>query len=211
VLFQIAKLKILDRTNCHPFCERNLDSSPFLDIQSQEDHSDYCLAYSFTSRDWNGGTLGVAWVAELGKSGGICEKYRRTSLIGGWRSYNTGVVTLKNEGKEIHISKSELTFAHEVGHNLGSPHDESSQCVPEQNGKFLMYAYANSGNLPNNAMFSPCSKKKISTVFTNIGRLNGCLEKFDGSFCGDGIKDDGKYNIKHLKYVSKLQKKYRNM
>ena len=193
VVFQIVKLEILNSTYpfCKPFCDRNLDSSPFLDVQSQKDHSEYCLAYAFTYRDWTEGTLGVAWIAGLNQAGGICENHQRVSLVKGFRSRNTGVVTLKNSGRRIPIPKSELTFAHEVGHNLGSPHDESSKCLPEKNGKYLMYPYSNSGNLPNHGKFSECSKEKIGVVFDEMKRLDGCLENFDGSFCGDGILDDG--------------------
>jgi disintegrin and metalloproteinase domain-containing protein 10 len=32
-------------------------------MNSQKDHSAFCLAYSLTYRDFIGGTLGLAWVA----------------------------------------------------------------------------------------------------------------------------------------------------
>ena len=194
LVFQIVKMDILEpeKPKCQPFCDRNLDSSPFLDVQSQADHSDFCLAYAFTYRDWTEGTLGVAWIAGLNQAGGICEDHKRASFVEGYRSRNTGVVTLKNSGRRIPIPKSELTFSHEVGHNLGSPHDEDASCLgSEEDGKFLMYPYSNSGNLKNHAKFSECSKKKIGVIFDQERRLDGCLEPFDGSFCGDGILDEG--------------------
>jgi len=131
LVFQIVKMDILEpeKPKCQPFCDRNLDSSPFLDVQSQADHSDFCLAYAFTYRDWTEGTLGVAWIAGLNQAGGICEDHKRASFVEGYRSRNTGVVTLKNSGRRIPIPKSELTFSHEVGHNLGSPHDEDKGCL----------------------------------------------------------------------------------
>lgn len=52
-------------------------------------------------------------------SGGICEKYKpytnKDKQI--WKSLNTGVVSIVNYNKRV----SELTFANEVGHSLGSP------------------------------------------------------------------------------------------
>ena len=199
IQFLLLNLKIGDETRegCKPFCNRNLDSSPFLEIQSTEDHSKYCLAYAFTHRDWNSGVLGVAWVAGKGKAGGICENHKRTQK--GLQSLNTGVVTLMNSGTRVPILKSELTFAHEVGHNLGSPHDNSPDCVPSGAKNYLMYAYSNSGNHPNNAKFSSCSHRNISKVLNevvpdkNIQGGTTCLENFDGSFCGDGILDASKF------------------
>ena len=200
IVFKILRLDILkpDKPECEPFCEKNLDSSPFLDVQSQADHSNYCLAYAFTYRDWTEGTLGVAWIAGLNQAGGICEEHQRISFIKKSRSRNTGVVTLKNSGRRIPIPKSELTFAHEVGHNLGSPHDEDKDCLGNNDdGKFLMYAYSNSGNLKNHQQFSKCSRDKIGKVFDGLGRLHddGCLKPFDGSFCGDGILQEGRLSM----------------
>jgi hypothetical protein len=62
----------------HPFCIPNVDVSNFLNLHSQYDHEEFCLAYVFTYRDFTGGTLGLAWVASAsGASGGICETYKR--------------------------------------------------------------------------------------------------------------------------------------
>lgn len=55
--------------------------------------------------------------------GGICEKYKpytnKDKQI--WKSLNTGVVSIVNYNKRVPQRVSELTFAHEVGHSLGSP------------------------------------------------------------------------------------------
>lgn len=50
----------------NPFCSPNIDASNLLNLNSYTNHNSYCLAYVFTYRDFDGGTLGLAWVAESG-------------------------------------------------------------------------------------------------------------------------------------------------
>lgn len=59
----------------------------------------------------------------LGASGGICEKFKeyQENRNKVWKSLNTGIVTNANYGKMVPTKVSQLTFAHEVGHNFGSP------------------------------------------------------------------------------------------
>ena len=94
----------------------------FLNQHSVADYSDFCLAYRFTHRDFEGGVVGLAYVAPQPPgtaSGGICEKPRRFSG-GVVQTLNTGIVTSENYGRDIPPSISTLTFAHECGHNFGS-------------------------------------------------------------------------------------------
>ena len=41
---------------------------------SEENYDAFCLAYMFTFRDFEGGTLGLAWTGDLKNAGGVCEK-----------------------------------------------------------------------------------------------------------------------------------------
>lgn len=187
--FIVQRLKINDSSSCdsqfkrdhNPFCSPNIDVSNFLNLNSQFNHNDFCLAYIFTYRDFSGGTLGLAWVASTsGASGGICEKYKSyTENIHGRqvqtkRSLNTGIITFVNYNSRVPPKVSELTLAHEIGHNFGSPHDYPLDCRPGGGqGNFIMYSSATSGERPNNNKFSPCSIRNISSVLHAVFNSEG--------------------------------------
>ena len=52
----------------------NYGVEKFLEIFSEENYNLFCLAYMFTYRDFEGGTLGLAWTGDLKNAGGVCEK-----------------------------------------------------------------------------------------------------------------------------------------
>jgi len=204
--FQVNRIKILNDSDClvkpkNPFCLNNIDVSNFLNLHSKTDHSDFCLAYVLTYRDFTGGTLGLAWVASAsGASGGICEKYKTyTENVNGIhhtakRSLNTGIITFVNYNARVPPKVSQLTLAHEIGHNFGSPHDYPAECRPGGgNGNFIMFASATSGDRDNNNKFSPCSVKNISAVLDAVvdERKHNCFQENNGAFCGNKIVEEG--------------------
>lgn len=179
----------------------NIDVSNFLNLHSLGNHEDFCLAYVFTYRDFTGGTLGLAWVASAsGASGGICEKYKTyTETVGGMyqstkRSLNTGIITFVNYNSRVPPKVSQLTLAHEIGHNFGSPHDYPADCKPGGlEGNYIMFASATSGDRPNNSKFSKCSIGNISNVLDAIvdNKKRNCFNVSAGAFCGNKIVEDG--------------------
>ncbi|XP_050035329.1 disintegrin and metalloproteinase domain-containing protein 10-like [Dermacentor andersoni] len=206
IKFAVQRIRINDSSACYDerhrrsnaFCAGNLDASNFLNLNSLSNHDDFCLAYVWTFRDFQHGTLGLAWVASVnGASGGICEKYKTYSEnINGKsenvkRSLNTGIITFLNHNAKIPLKVSEITFAHEIGHNFGSPHDYPPECVPGGTlGNYIMYASATQGHQPNNQRFSPCSIRNISAVLSAILRgeqKENCFQEDEGPFCGNKI------------------------
>lgn len=168
----------------------NYGVEKFLEIFSEEDYDAFCLAYMFTYRDFEMGTLGLAWTGDLKNAGGVCEKngHYRGSL----KSLNTGIVTLLNYGKHVPPAVSHVTLAHEIGHNFGSPHDPE-ECTPGgEDGNYIMFARATSGDKKNNNKFSPCSLKSINSVLNSKARSSkGCFTEPQVAICGNGIVENG--------------------
>ncbi|KAF5276824.1 hypothetical protein FQA39_LY06376 [Lamprigera yunnana] len=210
IKFEVLRIKIASDYICHctyrhcevnEFCKENTDGSSFLNIHSLGNHDDFCLSYVFTYRDFSGGMLGLAWLASAtGASGGICEKYKTyIETIDGMykstkRSLNTGIITFLNYNSRVPPRISQLTLAHQIGHNFGSTHDFPSECRPGGlNGNFIMFASATSGDRPNNSKFSSCSIANISAVLDMIedNRKQNCLTTSASAFCGNKIVEPG--------------------
>uniref|UniRef100_T1IUZ6 ADAM10 endopeptidase n=1 Tax=Strigamia maritima TaxID=126957 RepID=T1IUZ6_STRMM len=171
----------------------NYGVEKFLELFSEEDYDAFCLSYMFTYRDFEGGTLGLAWTGDLKNAGGVCEKngHYRGSL----KSLNTGIVTLLNYGKHVPPAVSHVTLAHEIGHNFGSPHDPEDDrlCTPGgEDGNYIMFARATSGDKKNNNKFSPCSLKSINAVLNTKARdAKGCFTEPQDSICGNEVVENG--------------------
>ncbi|XP_057330460.1 disintegrin and metalloproteinase domain-containing protein 10-like [Microplitis mediator] len=162
----------------------------FLELFSEENYDAFCLSYMFTYRDFEKGTLGLAWTGDLKNAGGVCEKnghYR-----GSMKSLNTGIITLLNYGKHVPPAVSHVTLAHEIGHNFGSPHDPD-ECSPGgEDGNFIMFARATSGDKRNNNRFSRCSLISINPVLDVKARsTKGCFAEHQIAICGNGVVEEG--------------------
>ncbi|CAD5113398.1 DgyrCDS2570 [Dimorphilus gyrociliatus] len=205
ISFSVRRAKIV--TACTPgdvddwMCKKNIDVNNYLNYASLQNHDDFCLAFVFSNRDFNGGTLGLAWVASPNnQAGGICERYRDYEDGKGKKtkkSLNTGIVTLINYGRFVPQKVSVLTFAHEIGHNFGSQHD-SGVCIPSDSGQgggnFIMYASATDGTASNNNKFSECSLKYIGSVLNAVFNGNSkenCFTSPVAGFCGNKIVEKG--------------------
>ncbi|KAI8424086.1 hypothetical protein MSG28_002694 [Choristoneura fumiferana] len=193
ITFMIKRIKVhtLDALKDPAYrFPNNYGVEKYLELFSEEDYDAFCLAYMFTYRDFEMGTLGLAWTGDLKNAGGVCEKnghYR-----GSMKSLNTGIVTLLNYGKHVPPAVSHVTLAHEIGHNFGSPHDPEV-CTPfGEDGNYIMFARATSGDRKNNNKFSPCSLRAIDPVLNNKARSpKGCFTEPQPAICGNGVVEEG--------------------
>ncbi|KAL1484656.1 hypothetical protein MTO96_032464 [Rhipicephalus appendiculatus] len=218
ISFIVQKIRINDSRSCaegvkedNPFCSDGIDAGYLLHLTSKENNDDFCLAYTWTFRDFADGILGLAWIARTQPvgQGGICEKNRpsvdqdpsTTEFRQFYLSLNSGIMTFLNYNSPVSQAVSEITFCHEIGHNFGSPHDSPpgvscfGACAPcGVRGNYIMFPSATKGSEFNNDKFSPCSIRNITNVLKPMfeGRSNreNCFQVDSGPICGNDIVEE---------------------
>ncbi|KAL2089814.1 hypothetical protein ACEWY4_014502 [Coilia grayii] len=162
-----------------------------LSLYSETNWGNYCLSYLLTNRDYSG-VLGLAWEGKAGNWGGICSRHV-TLRDGRNSSLNTGLITVQNYGQYLPPRQVQLTFAHELGHSLGAPHDEGQHCgnLGSEGGKgrYLMFPHASNQVQENNDKFSPCSLRRIGQTLRT--KKDDCFVVSDQPICGNQIVEDG--------------------
>ncbi|KAM4629073.1 disintegrin and metalloproteinase domain-containing protein 10 [Polymixia lowei] len=189
--FKVKSLSVVtEEDKKDPLHRLFIGPEKLLSLYSESNWGNYCLSYLLTNRDYSG-VLGLAWEGKPGNWGGICSKH--TSLRDGRdSSLNTGLVTLQNYGQYLPPRHVQLTLAHELGHSLGAPHDEGSNCgnlgSSGGKGRYLMFPHATDEVRENNDKFSPCSIKHISKI---LGlKKDDCFVVSDQPICGNQIVEE---------------------
>ncbi|CBY24616.1 unnamed protein product [Oikopleura dioica] len=170
-----------------------------------------CLAHLFTHTDFPEGILGLAHIGRQANGNnaamGICAN---TDPDVNGVHLNTALTSTLNWKSKILTDEAQLVTTHELGHNWGAFHDDNVQslristkedeCLPKssQDGYFVMFRNAVTGDKPNNNKFSICSKSQVA------GQLSKCVKigfsETKNQSCGnykveDGEECDSGFNI----------------
>ncbi|XP_022049988.2 disintegrin and metalloproteinase domain-containing protein 10 [Acanthochromis polyacanthus] len=190
--FKVKSLRVMTEDDKNdPLNRLYIGPEKLLSLFSENDWGNLCLSYLLTNRDYSG-VLGLAWEGKAGNWGGVCSQYAafRNSRMS---TLNTGLVTVQNYGQYLPPRHVQLTFAHELGHSLGAPHDEGSNCgnlgSSGGKGRYLMFPHATDEVRENNDKFSPCSIKHISEILKM--KKDDCFVVSDQPICGNQIVEDG--------------------
>ncbi|XP_067135100.1 disintegrin and metalloproteinase domain-containing protein 10-like [Centruroides vittatus] len=193
VRFYIKKITIFQDSNVMDYPMREVTNSSY---QFLDDLSLYiqlrCLAICFTHREFAENVVGMAYRAGKGlnSTGGICQA---PLLLEDYRWHSLNVAFISSFGPKRRLPDKIINHAltHELGHSFGSPHDNSFDpvCSPGYlNGNYIMSEFTNDGSLPNNVLFSPCSRASIYDVMKT---KSFCMLNSVGTFCGNGIVESG--------------------
>ena len=105
------------------------------------DHADSHVVVYISGKDFDGGTVGLAWVDTLncGHAGSTC----------GFSDYNHGIIqAVGNSGGGYSATAYELGLVnvHEIGHILGCNHESDNVTLDGATGPNIMNAFVSPGN-----------------------------------------------------------------
>ena len=114
------------------------------------------LTHVVTGRDFDGNTLGVAYL------GSVCEA----------NGFSTGTSSIYYNGAVPNVALTAIVVAHELGHNLGSDHDGPGANVACPINTFIM----SPGLGPGITNFSSCSVTDIQNRLSILPVPEQCLD-----------------------------------
>jgi hypothetical protein len=147
-------------------------------------HGDNCLLHLFTSQDFGGGTVGLAYIGAPNAASGTCNGYN-TSAEEQEHYYNLGMTTDLNYGAKIPSLMHMLVTLHEIGHNFGAPHD-SEDCPANVEDRYVMWPVSVDGGSSTHKSFSSCSEAAITK---HMDSSSGCFVEKPIATCGNGKID----------------------
>ncbi|CAA0085227.1 Uncharacterised protein [BD1-7 clade bacterium] len=114
------------------------------------------LLHYVTGRDFDGSTIGVAWID------GACSNF----------AVGTGTSQLSFSGGSVNMARTAATIAHEIGHNLNASHDgdPSGNSPSCPTSGFVMNSQL--GVTPTE--FSSCSEDVVSTKIASQSSIKNC-------------------------------------
>ena len=179
-------------------CQPSLDSKSLLTAFAADDLSSFCMGALFSARDFTDSIVGLAWIGTPGGNAGLCAR-KATDSGGAPISFNSAIVTAIIRGSRVNDRVNQLTFAHEIGHAMGSNHDNTfsnGACLGGGSaGAYIMSAYASSGGTQtNNGRFSSCSLGAFTSVLASLtgsSSTANCFKATGSNKCGNGVLDAG--------------------
>jgi len=196
--FSIKEIKIMDKPSKFPMHYNSLVSMNeagtfsahdiLKSFSTEEGTNSTCMTVLITAKVFNNSILGVANIGGDHRERGICA----TTPVN--NSYaNTAVISVRRKSELIITRVVDLVVAHELGHALGSPHDDVNdpECFQPvaPSGRYIMHESSNTGYESNNYQFSPCSVRAIHKMLYELA--NRCFVEEKESLCGNGIVEPG--------------------